>query len=558
MPDAWLWLLDILILLGTAMLLGTLAEMLRQSAIVGYLLAGMIVGPNALGLVAGGDEVHFIAELGVTLLLFSIGLEFSFKRLLKIGPITYVGGSAQVVLTTLAGFGLAAALGFGFRQALVLGMMVALSSTASVIRLLIDTMRIDSPFGRNALGILLLQDIAVVPLVILTLALGGDSTPAQSLILLGRTLVLSALTFGAFLLLFNVLVPRLLNLRSLARNRDLPVLLAVVVALGAAWAAHSVGLSPSFGAFLAGLLLAESPFAAQIRSDVAPLRTLLVTMFFAAVGLLVDPVWVATNPLPVLLTAAVIVLLKPAVIHLIAKSLGYSTGTSLATGLCLAQAGEFSFVLATIAIGAGVIDEELFKLAVSVTVISLLLTPYLVRLAPRLAGWAENLRPLLSTELSVNTSQSSGDTSETAQIPIPDKAIMIIGFGPAGQQAAEHLLPTSQKRLVVVDSNPDNADWANALGIEFVIGDARGRELLEHLHLKNSEAVIVTVPDQDAVRQIIHLVKAIAPEVRLLVRSRYHIFKWELILAGAEVVVDEEAQVGLRLAEELLSKKDMS
>jgi K+:H+ antiporter len=554
MPDAWLWLLDILILLGAALLLGTLAEMLRQSAIVGYLLAGMIVGPNALGMVAGGDEVHFIAELGVTLLLFSIGLEFSFKRLLKLGPITYVGGSAQVVLTTLAGCGLATAMGFGFRQALVLGMMVALSSTASVIRLLIDTMRLDSPFGRNALGILLLQDIAVVPLVILTLALGGDSTPVESLTLLGRTLVLAALTFGAFLLLFNVLVPRLLNLKSLARNRDLPVLLAVVLALGAAWAAHSVGLSPSFGAFLAGLLLAESPFAAQIRSDVAPLRTLLVTLFFAAVGLLVDPGWVVANPLPVLLTAALILLLKPAVIHLIAKSLGYSTGTSLATGLCLAQAGEFSFVLATIAIGAGIIDDELFKLVVSVTVISLLLTPYLVRLAPRLAGWAEKLRPLFGTESPVNTQQASDATNEPDRIP--DKAILIIGFGPAGQQAAEHLLPTAQRRLVVVDSNPDNADWANALGVEFIIGDARGRELLEHLHLENAEAVIVTVPDQDAVRQIIHLVKAVAPEVRLLVRSRYHIFKWELILAGAEVVVDEEAQVGLRLAEELLSKNE--
>ncbi len=553
MPDAWLWLLDILILLGSALLLGMLAEMLRQSAIVGYLLAGMIVGPNALGLVAGGDEVHFIAELGVTLLLFSIGLEFSFRRLMKIGPITYVGGTAQVVLTTLVGYALAAALGFEFRQALALGMMMALSSTASVIRLLIDTTRLDSPFGRNALGILLLQDMAVVPLVILTLALGGDSTPAESLAMLGRTLVLSALTFGAFLLLFNVLVPRLLNLDSLARNRDLPVLLAVVLALGAAWAAHSVGLSPSFGAFLAGLLLAESPFAAQIRSDVAPLRTLLVTLFFAAVGMLVNPGWVAANPLPVVLTAALIVLLKPAVIHLITRLLGYSTGTSLATGLCLAQVGEFSFVLATIAIGAGVIDDELFKLVVSVTVISLLTTPYLVRLAPRLAGWAESLRPLFGIKTPVNALQASGNESETGHVP--DKAILIIGFGPAGQQAAEHLLPTSQDRLVVVDSNPDNADWADALGIAFIIGDARRRELLEHLHLKNSEAVIVTVPDQDAVRQIIHLVKAVAPEVRLLVRARYHIFKWELLLAGAEVVVDEEAQVGLRLAEELLSEK---
>ncbi|MBW7997646.1 MAG: sodium:proton exchanger [Candidatus Glassbacteria bacterium] len=548
MPDAWLWLLDILILLGAALALGTLAEVLRQNSIVGYLLAGMLVGPNALGLVASHDEVHFIAELGVTLLLFSIGLEFSFKRLLKLGPITYVGGTAQVVLTTLAGWGLASALGLAWRPALVIGMMVALSSTASVVRLLVDTTRIDSPYGRNALGILLLQDIAVVPLVILTLALGGENTPAQSLFLLGRTVVLSALTFGVFLLLFNLLVPKLLHLSSLARNRDLPVLLAVVMALGAAWAAHSVGLSPSFGAFLAGLLLAESPFAAQIRSDVAPLRTLLVTLFFAAVGMLVNPSWIAVNPAPVALTVVLIVILKPALIHVITRLLGFGTGTSLATGLCLGQVGEFSFVLATTALGAGVIDNDLFRLVVSVTVISLLVTPYLVRIAPRASGWAENLRPLFGS----GAGPAATDSSRVEFGQIPDRAVIIIGFGPAGQQAAERLLPVMRGRLAVVDYNPDNSDWAHSLGIPFVIGDARRRELLEHLHLERAEALIVTVPDQDAVRQIIHLVKSTAPELRLLVRARYHIFKWELVVAGAEVVVDEEAQVGIRLAEEFL------
>jgi len=550
--ESWAELLNLLILLVAAFTLGWLAESLKQSAIVGYLIAGMLVGPNALGWVSSREEVIFIAELGVTLLLFSIGLEFSFRRLVKLGPITYLGGTAQVVFTALAGYAVAAALGLGWTQALALGMMVSLSSTACVIRLLVDETQLESIYGRNCLGILLLQDLAVVILIIITIALGGESSPAKSFMLLGRTLVFGLGMFAAFFLILNRLIPRLLTLRSISKNRELPILLAVVIVLSSAWASHSSGLSPSFGAFLAGLLLAESPFATQIRADIASLRTLLVTLFFAAIGMLVNPGWIWQNLPSVGLVLALLLIVKPLVIHLITRLLGYTSGMSLATGVCLAQMGEFSFVLAGVALTSGVIGKDLFRLIVSVTVLSLLVTPYLVRSAPRLARWAESFPHLRRASI---RSRAAEETLESKKSPASGMGpILIIGFGPAGQRLAEALLPHCGEQLEVLDINPSNADWAESLGLSFHIGDARQREVLEHLHIHQAEAVVITLPDPDAVRHIIHLCRSLAPEVRIFVRSRYHIYKWEFFLAGAETVIDEEAQVGLKLAEEVLGK----
>jgi len=547
--EAWSGLLDILILLGAALALGTLAQGLKQNSLVGYLIAGMLVGPNVLGWVGTPEDVAFIAELGVTLLLFSIGLEFSLKRLVRLGPITYLGGTAQVVLTIIVGFAVSYAFGMDWRPAFALGMMISLSSTACVIQLLVKNVQLESIYGRNSLGILLLQDAALVPLVLAILALSGESSPAQSFLLLGRTVVLGLGMFAVFFFLFNYLVPKLLNLRSWSGNRELPILLAIVMALGSAWAAHEVGLSPSFGAFLAGLLLAESPFATQIRADISPLRTLLVTLFFAAIGMLVNPQWVFQNPVPVLSMFLLVMIAKTAIIYGIVRLLGFSSGIALATGVCLCQIGEFSFVLAKIANFAGIIDNNLFRLTVSVTVLTLLVTPYLVTVAPALASRVESLRPLFGTRRRKPPPIIQTIGTEPVSILRP---ILIIGFGPAGQRVAEVLLPHCEKQIMVLDINPGNAQYAEGLGLRFHIGDARQADVLEHIRVRQAEAVVIALPDPDAVRHIIHLCKSLAPEVRIFVRSRYHIFKWELFMAGAETVVDEEAQVGQRLAEEVL------
>ncbi|MCF7957231.1 MAG: cation:proton antiporter, partial [Phycisphaerae bacterium] len=296
--QAWATLLDLVVLLGAALVMGILAERLKQSAIVGYILSGMLVGPNVLGWVGTNEEVKILAEIGAALLLFSIGLEFSFRHLRQLGGPTLLAGIFQISLTTLSVFAIGVVFGMNLKSAVTLGVIIALSSTACVIRVLKEKSQLDSGFGRTAIGILLLQDIAVVPAIILVTTLGQDTDALEAVYSLARVLGFGLLLVGVLYVVFNRLVPRVLQFRSISKNRDLPILLATVAAIGSAIAAHSLGITPAFGAFLAGVLLAESPFSRQIRADLGALRTLLITLFFAAIGMYGDPGWTLNN-LPV-------------------------------------------------------------------------------------------------------------------------------------------------------------------------------------------------------------------------------------------------------------------
>ena len=542
--DLWTALLDVLILLLAAMLLGALCERLKQSAILGYLLAGTLLGPNALDLMPSHRAVATIAELGVALLLFTIGLEFSWRRLRTIGPIALGGGTVQVLLTGGLTAGICLALGLGGRPALAVGAMVALSSTACVLRLLVNRAEIDGIHGRHALGILLLQDIAVVPLVLVVTALGGEGSVSAIQIgwELGRAAGVAALLVAGLFVVLNYLVPLLLGARAAAKNRDLPILLAIVTAVGAAWASHKLGLSPALGAFIAGLLLAESPFATQIRADVASVRTLFVTLFFSSIGMLSNPAWVLEHWALVAAVVAAIVFGKTIVIFGVSRLFNSSPGHAIATGICLAQVGEFSFVLAEVARHGQLIDTGLFELIVAATIGTLFLTPYLVAMAPHLAKFvgrlsvqeARLLRPLDEASLQPDTELNGH--------------IVIVGFGPAGQRIAETLMRRHKSLLVVVELSTKSADIARTYGLRTYIGDATRAEVLEHLRIGAARAVAVTLPDPAAARHVIEQVHSLNPETPIVARARYHVYRWELMLAGAPVVVDEEEQVGRHMA----------
>jgi CPA2 family monovalent cation:H+ antiporter-2 len=288
--EIWQVITEILLLLGVAFVFGFLAQWLKQSAVIGYLIAGGLLGP----IMFSRHVVSGVAELGVSLLLFSIGLEFSFRRFKSMGSVALAGGTLQVLATMLV-FGFLFSLRFPFRTALVLGAMVALSSTAVVLRILIDRTEIDSIRGRNALGILLVQDMAVVPLVLLVAMLSHGGDLGDIFIRIAQTVAAALGLVITFYLLFYHLIPRVLLTRGLFSNRELVVLLTIVMALGSTWLAHALGLSPALGAFLAGMLLAESPFAGQIRSDIGSLRTLFVTLFFTSIGMLANPGWFIAN-----------------------------------------------------------------------------------------------------------------------------------------------------------------------------------------------------------------------------------------------------------------------
>ncbi|MGE5256208.1 MAG: cation:proton antiporter, partial [Hyphomicrobiales bacterium] len=332
--EIWETIAKLVVLLSVGFVLGVVALRLKQSAIIGYLLAGTFLGSALFD----RQELAHWGELGVSLLLFSIGLEFSFGRLKRLGSAVLVGGILQVVVT-LAVFALA----FTHRgtpgAALVWGEMVAVSSTAIVLRILMDRSELDSVSGRTALGILLLQDIAVVPLVLsITVMSQGGSTQLIA-IEIGKALATAGGLVVFFYGLFYHVIPRVLMRRGLFADRELVVLLAIILAFGSAWAAHSLELSPALGSFLAGMLLAESPFASQIRADVGSLRTLFVALFFTSVGMLADPRWFLDNWPEVLFWLGVVFSGKALIIFGICVALRMSPAHALATGITLAQVG---------------------------------------------------------------------------------------------------------------------------------------------------------------------------------------------------------------------------
>jgi CPA2 family monovalent cation:H+ antiporter-2 len=535
--DIWETLAKLVLLLAVAFMLGVGAQRLKQSAIIGYLLAGTLLGS---ALFDRQDLAHW-GELGVSLLLFSIGLEFSFGRLARLGRLALAAGVLQVVVT-MAVF----ALIFAFRDkpgaALVWGEMVAVSSTAIVLRILTDRAEMDSVSGRSALGILLLQDIAVVPLVLsITVMSRGGSAQAIALEMAKATAAAGGLVV-LFYGLFYHLIPRVLMRHGLFKDRELVVLLAIILAFGSAWAAHFAGLSPALGAFLAGMLLAESPFASQIRADVGSLRTLFVTLFFISIGMLADLRWLLSNWIEVLGWLGMVFALKTLIIFAIGVALKMSPVYALAAGITLAQIGEFSFVLAAEAKGGGLIDEHVFSLAVSVTILSMFLAPYMVAYARPAARW------ILGLLLPAGRLRKAGSDDVPS---IKAGGVFIVGFGPAGRKVARALL---EKGITphVIELNPNSIKAALRMGLNVHLGDASNAEIITHAGIHGACVIVVTVPDPRSAKRILQNIHAWSPASSVIVRSRYHIATQELWELGAAFTVDEENVVGRELARQVI------
>jgi len=521
----------ILLLLSAALVLGMLAERLRQTAVLGYLVAGTVVGPGVLGWVRGGDSIDVLAELGAATLLFSIGTEFSLARLRALGTRTFVAGALQVVATAGAATALCMGLGLPARSAFAVGAIVSLSSTAVVMRLLIEQRSLDSAHGRLSLGVLLTQDLAVVPLVIAVTMVSDGPAQDGAVTQLARTAGGAVLLVTGFLLLVRLVFPRVMRGAAMVRNRELIALFSTVCAVGSALGAEAVGLSGALGAFVAGVLLGSSPFAAQVRAEVAPLKTLLLTLFFAAVGLAGDPAWAWANLGAVSGAVVAVACGKALVAALVCRMVGLPSAVSLAAGLCLAQIGEFSFVIAEVARAGRLVDEGTHRLIVTATIGSLALSPFLVSAARRIA----RLRP---------------QPGAMPAVPATEDAprVVIVGYGPAGRRAMECLRAAGCTRIDVIESNPALAAAAVTDGARTHVGDAGRLDVLEHVGIRDADVVAVTTADLDAVRHVTALVRSIAPRTRIVARARYSSTVRDMAVAGADGVVDEESLVGDRIA----------
>ena len=527
----WALLIKLFLLLLTAYAAGILAQLFRQSAIVGYLLAGSIVGT----LLFDYNTVASVAELGVALLLFSIGLEFSFQHLKSLGKDLLSGGILQVLMTLI---GVTAVMRFFIptSQAVVIGCAFAVSSTAIVLRVLLDNAQMDSNRGRMSLGILLVQDIAVVPLVLLVSLMGEASTLASVALRIGKVIAAAGGLVLVFYLMFYRIIPWLLKREGLFANRELTILLAILSAMGAIGGAHMVGLSPALGAFLAGMLLAESPFATQIRSDIDAIRTFFVVLFFTSIGMLLDLGWLATHIHLVLPAVLIVFVIKVLIIYFIFILLRLNRQVALGTGITLGQVGEFAFVLVAAGRDGGVIGPELFTGVVSITMLSMFLAPYMV-------SYAEPLAKKFFNWISKHPVAAATLKDETAVC----KKALIIGFGPAGKKVA-NILKSMGVVPEIIELNPTAIESAAREGVVIYLGDATKADVLDHAGIHDAAVVVVTVPDSRTAADTIRMVRTRMPRVMIIARGRYHRHNKMLEEAGASLVVDEEQMVGEGLA----------
>ncbi len=540
--DSWGFLLELVVLLAVSLVFGGVLSRLGQSPLVGYLIAGMVLGGRgSLQVVRSEHDIEAIAEFGVALLLFSLGLEFSWRRLKGLGSSTLMSGVFQVVLTGILAAGVGLLFGLEPAEAAAVGAMISLSSTATVFRVLVDRGEIDSLHGRNSVGILLVQDMAVVPLAILMAALGGGGASGEMAFAVPNFLAI-AVGLVVFLYLFlNKVAVRVLAGLTLEQNRELTVLMAVALGLGSTWAAHAVGLSPALGAFIAGMFLGSSPFATQLRADIASLRVILLTLFFVSVGMVADPLWILKNFWFVFLVAVLIVAGKTAVVWGILRAMGRTGRASLATGMCLAQVGEFAFVLSKTGRLSGVVGEHTEMVIVSSAIMTLLFTPYLVQTAPRLATWAARWGR-----------RAVGEAKQTGAAELFHH-VVIVGFGPAGQ-AVGRVLSGTGTPVLVLDLNPAARKPADSMSLLSQVGDATQLDVLEHAHVRTAKMVVITLPAHRPALTVLQHVRELAPHAQVIVRSRHQLHWSQFEAAGAHVIVGDEEEVGRSLAEKTLEQ----
>jgi len=505
---------------------------LRVAPVAGLLVAGALIGPSGLGWLRDVDVVHQVADLGVMLLLFGIGLELSRDRLRGLGRALGVAGPLQSFGTAALAGALAFAIGAPPREAVVLGWVVCLSSTALVLKIYGDRDELRSLHGRTAFAILIFQDLLIVPLLLLVPVMGGAESAAG-----GGEMALRFLA-GVAVLAAVVAVGRrgagrMLQAAARGRSREASVLGALALCLGLAWVSERVGLSPALGAFLGGFLLAESEFAHQALADVLPLREVFASLFFVSVGMLLDLDTLGANLGVALGATGVVVLLKAAAAAVAVAALGVPRRTALLAGLGLAQVGEFSFVLLESAKGLGVVDAERYQLLLSVAALSMLATPALIGIAPRLVDGLSRRR--------VGAAASEGDTA-----PGRGPQVLVVGYGVNGEILAR-ILRQAGIRYAVLDADPARVARGHAAGEPIHFGDATRREILESVGAAGVEAAVLAISDSAAARGALRALRALAPRAQIVVRTR-HLQEIEALeRLGATRVIAEEYETAIEI-----------
>lgn len=541
----------IVVLLAVSVGAVAAARALKLPPLVGYLVVGLAFGPHALGLAPDTDVTKWLAEIGVVFLMFSIGLEFSLPKLRAMRSLVFGLGGLQVALTMLAVLGVLALTrdfhGLGWQAGLALGGAMAMSSTAMVMRLASDRGEIESPHGKPVVGVLLFQDLAVVPLLVLIPALsviGGAGDSGEGLATaLGLALGKSVLVLAIALLVGQRLVRPWLTLVARRKSQELFTLNVLLMTLGLSLVTEHAGLSLALGAFLAGMLISETEYRYQVESDVKPYRDVLMGLFFISVGMLLDLKVLAQNGPFIALLVLGPMLFKFLLIAALARVFKVATGAALKTGLWLCQAGEFGFVLLNPAFLNGLVPDEILQSIQAAMVISMLLAPFIIDQSDR---W---ILRLVRNEWLTRSLELHRIAAKTMAA---DRHVIVCGFGRCGQNLAQ-LLDTEKIPYVALDLDPQRTREAAAAGSSVVFGDAARKETLVAAGIHRASTIAITYADRASAIHVIHTVRALAPALPIVVRARDDGDLEALLAAGATEVIPEVVEGSLMLASHALA-----
>jgi len=532
---------DLVILVAVAIPVVIIAQRLRVPTVVGFLLTGIAIGPNALGLVAQVDSVSALAEVGVVLLLFAIGLELSLSRIVRMGQWVLRGGGLQVTATITAVAGAAFALGAPVRLAIFFGALFALSSTAIILKVYTDRAELDTPHGRVVVAILLFQDLCVVPLMLMTPLLAGTSPGVGAAT---KSIVLSAVVVATLVIGGRLAVPRALRRIAELRNREIFTLSVVFIGLGAAYVTSAFGMSLALGAFIAGLIISESDYGLQALSDVLPFRDTFSGIFFIAVGMLLDLRYVAVHAPSVVGVAVGVMLVKTLIVIGVVRMLKRSIKVGVQSGLALAQVGEFSFVLAGSGVTAGLLGAEQYQLFLGASVLSMLATPFVVDTADRVAEWTTRFtkRPMLVIP-----------TMEMPAVRALRDHVIIVGYGLNGHNLAR-ALEAAQIQYVVLEQNGQLVRRARLERTPIFFGDGTRPEVLEKVGIEHARVLVYAIAAPAEERRGVAVARHLSDRVRIVVRTRYVSEIDELRKLGADEVVPEELETSIEIFARVLRR----
>ena len=537
---------DLTILLAVSLPINILFHKIKLPSVMGFLIAGVLIGPYGLHWVNDTESVKNLAEIGVILLLFVIGLEFSLRGIIK-NILTIIGvGGLQIGLTTLIVFYICRAMGFPLNQAIALGLLFALSSTAVVIKMITDNAEIDTPHGKICIGVLLFQDIAVVPimLIIPLLAQGGDYTLSG----LGLALAKSLTAIAAIFLLARLIVPKTLALIARLGSKEHLTLFVILIILGTGWLCQTLDLSLAMGAFIAGLIIAESDYSHQIVLDILPLRDYFGSIFFISIGMLLQTQLFFDSMSWFLGLTAGLIIIKAISGFIAALLLRTPLRISFIVGLRLAQAGEFSFLLASVALGKGLFDQSLYQSFLIVSILSMLTAPILIQLSAKIS-----LKLFAKWPLSVIP--APGDESKLQKKLAGH--VIIAGYSLVGRNLAR-VLKEVMTPFVLLELNGEKVKQALTKNMDVLYGDATQRETLVRAGIMDARMIVFAIRDYTGAEQGVRLARKLNPEIHILVCIRNMSQVEELKSAGADQVIPEEFETSIEIFSRVLREFNIS